>query len=168
MRVWISFGTVVLGIGLGLGLASTTRAMEDEVLLRDARSIFAPLPKTMAVAGRPMTAALVELGRALFFDPRMSVDGTVSCARCHQPALYGSDALAKSHGHHDRPNSRNAPTVLNAALQIKQHWTGNREDVEDQATKALVGAASYGNPNFEVPMARLKAIAGYQSLFRAA
>jgi cytochrome c peroxidase len=168
MRVWISFGTVALGIGLGLGLASITRAVEDDALLKNARSIFAPLPKSMVAAGRPMTAALVELGRALYFDPRMSVDGTTSCARCHQPALYGADALAKSHGNHDRLNARNAPTVLNTALQVKQHWTGNREDVEDQATKALTGPASYGNPDFDAPMARLKKIAGYAPMFQAA
>src|SRR5499427_6030420 len=168
MRVWISFGTVALGIGLGLGLASITQAAEDDALLKDARSIFAPLPTSMAVAGRPMTAALVELGRALYFDTRVSVDGTTSCARCHQPAFYGTDALAKSHGNRDRLNARNAPTVLNTALQVKQHWSGNREDVEDQATKALTGPASYGNPNFDTPMARLKAIAAYQPLFQAA
>jgi cytochrome c peroxidase len=157
-----------LGVGLVVGIAVAAHAVEDDALLRDARSLFAPLPKDMATAERPISPALAALGRALFFDPRMSVDGTVSCARCHQPALYGSDALAKSHGHHDRLNGRNAPTVLNTALQIKQHWTGNREDVEDQATKALTGAASYGNPNFDVPMARLRAIVGYQPLFSAA
>ena len=168
MRVWINFGTAALGIGLGLGVASITQAAEDDALLKDARGIFAPLPRTMAATGRPMTAALVELGRALYFETRVSVDGTTSCARCHQPAFYGTDALAKSHGNHDRLNGRNAPTVLNTALQVKQHWSGNREDVEDQATKALTGAASYGNPNFDAPMARLKAIAGYQPMFKAA
>jgi cytochrome c peroxidase len=168
MRPLPSCGAIALAVSMSLGLAFATQAAEDDALLRDARRVFAPLPKDIATAARPITPALVELGRALFFDPRMSVDGTVSCARCHQPALYGGDALAKSHGHHDRLNTRNAPTVLNTALQIKQHWTGNREDVEDQATKALLGAASYGNPNFDVPMTRLKAIAGYQPLFRAA
>jgi cytochrome c peroxidase len=168
MRLWTSFGTVVLGVGLGLGLAATVRAAEDDTLLKDGRSIFAPLPKDMTVAARPTTSALVALGRTLFFDPRVSVDGTTSCARCHQPSLYGADALAKSHGNHDRLNGRNAPTVLNTALQVKQHWSGNREDVEDQATKSLTGPASFGNPNFDAPMARLKAIAGYEPMFRAA
>jgi cytochrome c peroxidase len=168
MKLWMACGGVTLGVTLGFGISLTTQAADDDVLLKDARGLFAPLPKDMATAARPITPALVELGRALYFDPRMSVDGTASCARCHQPALYGGDALTKSHGHHDRLNARNAPTVLNAALQIKQHWTGNREDVEDQATKALTGPASYGNPNFDAPMARLKAIAAYQPLFQAA
>ena len=168
MRRLSSFGAIALGIGLNLGMGAAGHAAGDDALLTDARSLFAPLPKDMATAERPITPALVELGRALFFEPRVSVDGTTSCARCHQPQLYGSDALTKSHGNHDKIGGRNAPTVLNTALQVKQHWSGNREDVEDQATKALTGAASYGNPNFDAPMARLKAIAGYQPMFKAA
>ncbi len=168
MKRLSSFGAIALGISLNLGMGAAGHAAVDDTLLSDARSLFAPLPKDMATAERPITPALVELGRALFFEPRVSVDGTTSCARCHQPQLYGSDALTKSHGNHDKIGGRNAPTVLNTALQVKQHWSGNREDVEDQATKALTGAASYGNPNFDAPMARLKAIAGYQPLFKAA
>jgi cytochrome c peroxidase len=168
VKVPLSYGALALGVCLSVGVASSMRAAEDDALLNDARRIFAALPANFATTERPITPALVELGRALFFDPRMSVDSTTSCARCHQPGLYGTDALAKSHGNHDRLNARNAPTVLNAALQVKQHWTGNREDVEDQATKALTGPASFGNPNFEAPVARLKAIAGYQPLFKAA
>ncbi len=161
-------GAVALAIGLTVAVIAAGRAAGDDALLKDARSLFAPLPKDFATAERPVTPALAELGRALFFDPRMSVDGTTGCARCHQPALYGSDGLSASHGHHDKIGTRNAPTVLNTALQVKQHWSGNREDVEDQATKALTGAGSYGNPNFDAPMARLKSIAGYQPLFKAA
>lgn len=168
MKHLSSFGAMALGIGLNLGIGAAGHAAGDDALLSDARSLFAPLPKDMATTERPITPALVELGRTLFFEPRVSVDGTTSCARCHQPQLYGSDALTKSHGNHDKIGGRNAPTVLNTALQVKQHWSGNRVDVEEQATKALTGAASYGNPDFDTPMARLKAIAGYQPLFQAA
>jgi cytochrome c peroxidase len=168
MKLLCSFSAIALGVGLNLAVAVVSQAAGDDALLKDARGLFAPLPKDMATAERPITPALVELGRALFFEPRASVDGTTSCARCHAPQLYGSDALTKSHGNHDRIGARNAPTVLNTALQIKQHWSGNREDVEDQATRALTGAGSFGNPDFDAPMARLKAIAGYQPLFKAA
>jgi cytochrome c peroxidase len=166
MRAFI--GCLAIALALNLPAAALAGASDDDVLLKDARQYFAPLPKTMATAERPLTPALVELGRALFFDPRMSVDGTASCARCHQPSLYGTDALAKSHGNRDKLNFRNAPTVLNAALQVKQHWVGDREDVEEQATKSLIGPASFGNSSFDVPMARLKAITGYRPLFQAA
>jgi len=168
MKPLSSAGAIVLGVSLNLAIGAAGQAAGDDALLKDARSVFAPLPKDFATAERPITPALADLGRALFFDPRMSVDGTASCARCHQPPLYGGDGLTKSHGHHDKIGARNAPTVLNTALQVKQHWSGNREDVEDQATRALTGAASYGNPNFDAPMARLKAIAGYLPLFKAA
>jgi cytochrome c peroxidase len=168
MKRLSSFGAVVLGVGLTIGIGAAAPAAGDDALLKDALSLFAPLPQDMATAERPITPALVDLGHALFFDPRVSIDGTASCARCHQPQLYGGDALPKSHGHHDKINSRNAPTVLNTALQIKQHWSGNREDVEDQATRALTGAGSFGNSDFETPMAHLKAIAGYLPLFKAA
>lgn len=66
-----------------------------------------PLPKDMATPEFPITPERVDLGRKLFFDPRISVDGTVSCSRCHQPSLYGTDGLPKP-----RDAPRNAPTVL--------------------------------------------------------
>lgn len=104
----------------------------------------------------------------LFFDPRISLDGTVSCSKCHQPGLYGTDALAKPIGVKDRENPRNAPTVLNAALQFAAHWRGDRKNVEDQATQALVGPPSFGNPDYDAAMAKIKAIPGYAELFRKA
>src|SRR6202790_1202932 len=79
-------------------------------LLNDARSNFQPLPKDMATPEFPITPSRVELGRKLFFDPRISVDGTVSCARCHQPALYGTDGLPKARGAHDKLNPGNVAT----------------------------------------------------------
>lgn len=160
--------TLAAAVVAAVVAGSPVHAAADDALLKDAVSVFAPLPTDMATPSRPLTPALVELGRALFFEPRASSDGTASCARCHQPQLYGGDGLTVSHGHHDKIGTRNAPTVLNAALQIKQHWSGNREDVEDQATKALTGAGSFGNADFATPMARLKAIPGYQPLFAAA
>ena len=104
----------------------------------------------------------------LFFEPRVSLDGTTSCARCHQPALYGTDALPRSVGAAGRVNARNAPTVLNAAVQFTEHWLGDRADVEDQARRALLGPASFGNPDFAAAMAKLRGIPGYAARFRDA
>src|SRR3974377_118309 len=100
-----------VAIALGLNFAAVTMVWpaDNNALLNKARQYFAPLPKTLAPAQGPLTPTLVELGRALFFDPRMSVDGTTSCVRCHQPSLYGTDALAQSHGHDARVNARNDP-----------------------------------------------------------
>src|SRR6266567_8090508 len=106
---------------------STAMAANDAALLKLAQGIFQTLPKDMATPDLPLTRERVHLGRLLFFDPRMTVDGNVSCATCHQPTLYGTDALPKSIGVRQRVHPRNAPTVLNTALSFVNHWRGDRE-----------------------------------------
>ena len=171
MKMDCPWGSPALLLGMAFVLVSPTAFSatgDDEALLKQARGIFSPLPKDMATAEFPITPERVTLGRRLFFDPRISLDGTVSCSRCHQPSLYGTDALAKPIGVKDRTNPRNAPTVLNAALQFAAHWRGDRTNVEDQATKALVGPPSFGNPSFQAAMAKINAIPGYAEMFRKA
>ena len=129
---------------------------------------FKPLPAVAASPANPITPEKVALGRLLYFETRVSADGTVSCARRHQPTLSGTDGPAKSIGVHGRENPRNAPTVLNAALQLVEHWRGDRASVEDQATQALVGPPSFGNASDSEAMARLKAIPEYARLFARA
>lgn len=166
-----TLATALLATGLSLltpaaGLAETS----DQALLKQARKLFKPLPDNMATKENPISPARVELGRKLFFDPRISVDGTVSCARCHLPQLYGTDGLRKAIGNHGKANPRNSPTVLNAALQgvIAAHWRGDRKSVEDQAVQALVGPPSFGLARYEDAIAKIKAIPGYLPLFKAA
>jgi cytochrome c peroxidase len=139
----------------------------DRSLLEKARQFFAPLPADLATPDCPTTPARVALGRKLFFDSRLSLDGTVSCATCHHPALYGTDGLPTSIGVEHRANARNAPTVLNAALQFRAHWLGDRANVEEQAMKSLVGPASFGNPDFAAVTRKIKAIPGYAAEFAA-
>jgi len=155
-------------IPVGLVLVVALARAADTGLRTQAQAIFKPLPRDMASPDSPLTPAQVKLGRMLYFETRASVDGTVSCARCHQPALFGTDALPKAIGAEHRPNPRNAPTVLNAATQFVQHWRGDRTSVEDQATKALVAPPSFGNPTYESAMTKLKAIPGYPALFAQA
>lgn len=163
-----SFITPVLALTIGICATPAMAARSDQALLRQAQQIFRPLPKNMATSEYPVTEARVTLGRMLFFDPRISLDGTVSCSRCHEPALYGTDALSKPIGVKDRVNPRNAPTVLNAALEFRAHWRGDRKNVEDQATQALVGPPSFGNPDYPAAMAKIEAIKAYAPLFRKA
>lgn len=137
-------------------------------LRTQALEAFKPLPAIAASPDNPITPEKVALGRALYFETRVSADGTVSCARCHQPTLYGTDGLAKPIGVHGRENPRNAPTVLNAALQFVEHWRGDRTSVEDQATQALLGPPSFGNAGYPEAMAHLKAIPEYPRLFARA
>ena len=157
----------LFSVGLVLIVIVSAEAADPD-LRTQARVIFKSLPRDMAIPDGPLAPAQVTLGRMLYFETRASVDGTVSCARCHQPALFGTDALPKAVGAEHRPNPRNAPTVLNAAIQFVQHWRGDRTSVEDQATKALIAPPSFGNPTYESAMAKLKAIPGYLPLFAQA
>ena len=156
---------IALGLG-GLTLPLPAPAAEtDKSLLSDAKHHFQVLP---AVSAQELSSDKARLGRQLFFESRISADGNVSCSHCHQPALYGTDGLAKSVGVFGKPNARNAPTVFNAALQFKQHWRGDRESLEDQAEKSLLGPASFGNPDYTVVLAKLKSVPGYSDLFAKA
>jgi cytochrome c peroxidase len=121
----------------------------------------------MATAEFPLTPERVSLGRALLFDPRISVDGIGSCVHCHQPALCATDGLPKSIGVRNQMAPRNAPTVFNAGIHSVQHWDGVFATVEEQATKALLGPA-FGNPDYQTAMASVKAIPGYAAMFQRA
>jgi cytochrome c peroxidase len=138
-------------------------AGSDDALFADAKRIFGPRRWD---SGSPAASGpKVELGRRLFFETRVSADGNVSCAHCHLPDRHGADGLAKSVGVFGKENARNAPTVFNAAMQFKQHWRGDRESLADQAQKALLGPASFGNSDYVTPIAKLQAIPGYRELF---
>ncbi len=141
----------VIGIVLPANVLIPTGSQAEELLLAQARQFFQPLPKDMATPEFAITPELGELGRVFFSDPRLSLDGTVSCARFHQPSLYGTDALPKSVGVENLPNPRNAPTILNAALQLAAHRYGDRISVEDQAAKSFLGKARREAVRIPVP-----------------
>jgi cytochrome c peroxidase len=140
----------------------------DEALLKQAKQIFGPLPQVISSEKNPITPEKVGLGKILFYETRISVDGTVSCVRCHPIGLYAADGLKKSIGNNCKLNPRNAPTVLNAAGQISAHWIGNRADVEDQAGQSVTGPPSFGMPSNEAVEKKLKEIKGYVELFKKA
>jgi cytochrome c peroxidase len=150
----LSFASVVLG--------------GENNLLTQAKQIFSPLPQVMLSEKNPVTPEKVNLGKILFYEMRISVDGTVSCARCHPIGLYAVDGLKKSIGNHCKVNPRNAPTLFNAARQISAHWIGNRADVEDQAKQSVIGPPSFGMPSYEAVEKILKEIKRYMDLFKKA
>lgn len=158
----------LLAAALPLFATSAAEAVGDAEVLRQAQALFRPLPQDMATPDAPITSARAELGRLLFFDPRLTVDADVSCASCHQPARYGTDGLAKAIGVRRRAHPRNAPTVLNAGLNFIIHWRGDRESLEDQVTKALASPITNGQPNEKAVLDRLEQIPGYAPLFTAA
>jgi len=140
----------------------------DNALLQEAKQYFQPLPKTFPSETNALTQEKVKLGKMLFHEKRVSIDGTTSCVKCHPFSYYGADNLEKSRGNFGKLNPRNAPTVLNAAGQITQHWRGDRKDVEDQAKKALLGKGSFGAPSYEWVEKKLHGIEKYNVLFKKA
>lgn len=148
-------------------MMAAVAAHADDELLDKARDLFRPLPKDMSTAEAPITPERVRLGRTLFFEPRISADGTTSCSRCHLPTLPAIDGLPRSIGALDFHLPRNAPTVFNAALHSSQHWDGRFATVEDQARTGVAGKG-FGNSGFDDVKARLQAIPGYEPLFHEA
>jgi cytochrome c peroxidase len=158
---WASLALLLAG-----GLQASAPGQES--LVQQARRWFSPLPEVFVDAANPQTPEKVALGKMLFYDTRVSVDGTVSCFKCHWLNLYGTDGLKTAIGNRCRSNPRNSPTVLNAAGQISEHWLGNRKSVEDQAEQALLGAGSYGLSSYAEAETKILAIPGYEALFKAA
>lgn len=148
------------------GMSSASNG--DEELVKQANKIFGPLPQAIVSEKNPITPEKVKLGKVLFYETRISVDGTVSCSRCHPIGLYAADGLRKSTGNNCKVNPRNAPTLFNAAGQISAHWIGNRADVEDQAKQSVIGPPSFGMPSYEAVEKKLKEINGYAELFKEA
>ena len=157
---------VVISILIFAGMSLASNG--DESLLTQAKQIFAPLPQVIVSDKNPVKPEKVKLGKILFYETRISVDGTVSCARCHPISLYATDGLKKSIGNHCKVNPRNAPTIFNAAGQISAHWIGNRTDVEDQAKQSVIGPPSFGMPSYGDVEKILRGIKEYVTLFREA
>ncbi len=119
-------------------------------------------------ADNPTTPEKVELGRMLYFDPRFSETGTVSCNSCHNLMLGGEDNRAFSMGVHGKTGGRSAPTVWNAAFASSQFWDGRAATLEEQAKGPVVNPVEMGMSDLEVAMNRVRAIPGYKPYFERA
>ena len=117
--------------------------------------------------GNPLTSAKIALGRQLFFDTRLSLDNTISCATCHNPELGFADGLPVSTGIEGQQGQRSAPTIINRAFSKEQFWDGRGADLEDQAKGPIANPGEMGF-TYEGAVERLKAIEGYRTQFRAA
>src|SRR5689334_17423498 len=85
------------------------------------------LPREMSVPASRAPSGAIALGRKLFFDTRLSADGTVSCASCHQPEHAFTDTRVVARGIKGRLGTRNTPTLINAAFESAQFWDGRRK-----------------------------------------
>lgn len=154
---------------LALAAQAPPPALADDAALRTEASLyFAPLPAVApAREGNPVTPAKVELGKALFFDPRMSASGVFSCNSCHNLATGGDDNMPTSIGHGWQKGPRNAPTVLNAVFNAAQFWDGRAADLAEQAKGPIQAGAEMANTPAQV-VATLASMPAYVEAFAAA
>lgn len=131
-------------------------------------SAMEPLPKTPPIpADNPQTIAKVDLGRMLFFDPRLSRSGTVSCNSCHNVMEAGDDDRPNSVGVEGKTGDRSAPTVWNAAFLSTQFWDGRAATLEEQAKGPITNPIEMGMSSHDVAVERLRRIPGYVERFAA-
>ncbi len=126
------------------------------------------LPEEMASQGRVLSPARVDLGRMLYYEPRLSKSKAVSCNTCHPLDKYGVDGGKVSLGHEGLKGARNAPTVYNAAGHFVQFWDGRAADVEEQAKGPVMNPVEMAMPSAAEVEGVLRAMPGYQQAFRKA
>lgn len=140
-----------------------TPALDAGTEHRELGSVPAPEhPKS-----NPFSKEKVELGKALFFDGRLSGTKQTACASCHDPDLAWADGRTVSFGHDRKPLKRNAPSVLNVAFQPALFWDGRAKSLEDQALAVLANPNEMRADEKELS-ARLEKVKGYPELFKAA
>ena len=115
----------------------------------------------------PISEAKIELGRKLYFDARLSKDGSVSCATCHDPDKGFSDARPTSLGIGRQAGARNAPTVMNRLFSQEQFWDGRAADLEAQALGPIQNPIEMGHTLPDM-VSNLKGLSGYAPAFQAA
>jgi cytochrome c peroxidase len=140
----------------------------DAWIFAHAPKYFGSLPTEATNPENPCTEPRVELGKQLYFDTRLSKNGTISCNSCHNLATYGVDNDVTSTGDTGKKGGRNSPTVFNAALNTFQFWDGRAKDVEAQAGMPILNPIEMGIPHPDFLMGRLAEIPGYQDAFKKA
>lgn len=116
----------------------------------------------------PQTPEKIALGQKLFFDGRLSADGTVACATCHDPARAFTDGRPVSIGIVGRAGQRNSPTVLNALYNKAQFWDGRVETLEEQAKLPIVNPSEMGQPTLDAAVASVAGVEEYGRAFQKA
>ncbi|MCM5527912.1 cytochrome-c peroxidase [Parasegetibacter sp. NRK P23] len=125
------------------------------------------LPEVVHPKDNPFNAAKKELGKTLFFDPRLSVSGQIACASCHDPQLGWGDGKRVSFGHDRQLGKRNAMSLFNTAYFEKLFWDGRANSLEDQARFPIADHVEM-NMNVNDMEKKVKTFSGYKPMFKAA
>ncbi|MDH5485584.1 MAG: c-type cytochrome [Gammaproteobacteria bacterium] len=150
---------------------NTSFAAGDDVerLLNKARRSFEPLPETMPGSEND-TPERIALGKKLFFETRLSINDSQSCASCHrlEDGFAGVDKLPTSPGARGELGSRNSPTVLNAGWQTSQFWDGRAKDLVEQARGPILNPIEMAMPDEKTVENKIAGIEEYQAAFKHA
>jgi cytochrome c peroxidase len=132
------------------------------------RQVGVPAGATHAAipADNPQTPEKIALGLKLFFEGRLSADGTVACSTCHDPDRAFTDGRPASIGIKGRVGQRNSPTILNALYNKTQFWDGRAKTLEEQAALPIVNSDEMGQPSLDAAVAQIAAIGEYQQAFK--
>ena len=150
-----------------LALTSAPGWAEDS-LMKSARAQFRPIPSMVrAVKDNAVTHEKVQLGKWLFFDPRLSRSEIISCNSCHNLGTGGVDAGPTSVGHAWQKGPRRAPTVYNAVFNVAQFWDGRAADLKAQA-KGPVQASVEMNATPDHVVKTLSSMPAYVEMFKKA
>ncbi|RWR45893.1 cytochrome-c peroxidase [Sinirhodobacter ferrireducens] len=153
----------LIGAQAGVAVAANP-AIDDDALRSDAQGVFEPIPQAPDPAPAPAQA---ELGKMLFFEPRLSEAHNISCNTCHNLSTGGVDLSSVSLGHRWQKGGRNSPTVLNSTYNFAQFWDGRAANLIEQAGGPMQNPVEMAsNPNHVIEM--LKAIPGYTPIFATA
>ncbi|WP_310600637.1 cytochrome-c peroxidase [Desulfobulbus sp.] len=141
-------------------------AEKEDTLLKDAQATFRPIPdKAPAIKDNEATPDKIELGKMLYFDPRLSKSGLISCNTCHNVGLGGADYQQTSTGHGWKRGPRNAPTVLNSVFNVAQFWDGRAKDLAEQAKGPVQAGVEMNNTPDNV-VKTLNSMPEYVELFK--
>ena len=152
-----------------------TAAIDSSALREEAKGVFQAIPAEVTAIkqtpenpdGVALTPEKIELGKALFFDPRMSRSGLISCQTCHNVGIGGVDGLPTSVGHGWQKGPRNAPTMLNAIFNAAQFWDGRAPDLAEQAKGPVQAGVEMSNTPDEL-VKTLKSMPDYVTAFQTA
>jgi cytochrome c peroxidase len=134
---------------------------------KSSQQVGAPASATRSAIppDNPQTSEKIALGQKLFFDGRLSADGTVACSSCHDPARAFTDKRPASIGIKGRVGQRNAPTILNALYNKTQFWDGRVKTLEEQAALPIINSVEMGQPSLDAAVAQIAAVKEYKQEF---
>jgi cytochrome c peroxidase len=158
-----SLGVALLGVIAAAGLRGAGAAVDTAAMPLGIPQDFWEI---QIPDDNPQTDPKVALGQDLYFDKRLSVDDTVSCATCHDPKRAFTDNKPVSEGVGGKTGARNAPTVLNAMFNVEQFWDGRSPTLEAQAVQPIINPVEMAMPSHDALVQKLAAIPDYVHRFQ--